>query len=104
MRTGGALLAAVAIMAEAAAAPALEPGVSRELARWRAAHYGDVRYALNVSIAAPVAGLAGELEIRVAVRGKPVDLVLDWRPPPGGRLARVEANGIPIEKDRKSVV
>ena len=98
MRTGGALLAAVAIMAEAAAAPA--PGVSRELARWRTAHYGDVRYALNVSIAAPVASLAGELEIRVAVRGKPVDLVLDWRPPPGGRLARVEANGVPIEKPR----
>lgn len=100
MRIGGALLAAAGIMAEAAAAPALEPGVSRDLARWRAAHYGDVRYALNVTIAAPVARLAGELEIRVAVRGKPVDLVLDWRPPPGGRLSRVEANGVPIDQPR----
>jgi aminopeptidase N len=100
MRPGGALLAAALVMAEAVAAPAVEPGVSRDLARWRAAHYGDVRYALNVTIAAPVTRLVGELEVRVDVRGKPVDLVLDWRPPPGGRLSRVEANGVPIDKPR----
>jgi aminopeptidase N len=100
MRPGGALLAAAMAMAEAAAAPALEPGVSRELARWRAAHYGDVRYDLNVSIAAPVASLEGELEIRLAVRGKPVDLVLDWRPPPGGGVRQLEANGVAIARPR----
>jgi aminopeptidase N len=96
----GALLAAAMVVAEATAAPALEPGVSRELARWRAARYGDVRYALNVSIAAPVARLEGSLELRVAVRGKPVDLVLDWRPPPGGVIRAVEANGFAIGKPR----
>ncbi|HSD55033.1 MAG TPA: M1 family aminopeptidase [Burkholderiales bacterium] len=87
-------------MAEATAAPALEPGVSRELARWRAGHYVDVRYDLRISIAAPAARLDGELELRVAVRGKPVDLVLDWRPPPGGSVRQIEANGAAIEKPR----
>jgi aminopeptidase N len=100
MRPGGVLLAAVLVMADAAAAPALEPGVSRELARWRATHYGDIRYDLTVAIEAPVSRLRGELELRVAVRGKPVELVLDWRPPRGASLAQVEANGVAIEKPR----
>jgi aminopeptidase N len=97
------LLAAALAMAEAvAAAPetALAPGVSRELARWRARHYADVRYGLRLSITAPVAQLEGEIEIRVTVRGKPVDLVLDWRPPAGARLWQLEANGIAIAKPR----
>ncbi|HSD43008.1 MAG TPA: M1 family aminopeptidase [Burkholderiales bacterium] len=100
MRSGGALLAAAMVMAEAAAAPALEPGVARDLARWRAARYGDLRYDLNVSIAAPLAHLEGSLELRVAVRGKPVGLVLDWRPPPGGAIREVEANGVAIGRPR----
>ncbi len=100
MRLGGALLAAAMAMAEAAAAPVSEPGVSRELARWRAQHYADVQYALELVIATPVTRVEGNLEIRVTVRGKPVDLVLDWRPPPDARLSRVEANGVPIEKPR----
>lgn len=87
-------------MTEPAAAPALEPGVARALARWRAARYADVRYHLDVAIAAPVARLAGRLEIRVAVRGRPVALVLDWRPPPGGTLGAVEANGAALGRPR----
>jgi aminopeptidase N len=100
MRLGGALLAAALVMADAAAAPALEPGVSRELARWRGRHYGDVRYALALTFAIPIARIEGTLEVRVAVRGKPVDLVLDWRPPPGGRVSQLEANGVAIAKPR----
>ncbi len=84
----------------AVAAPPLEPGVSRELARWRAKVYYDVRYALELSIASPVTKLDGRLELRVAVRGKPVDLVLDWRAPAGARLGAVEANGVAIAKPR----
>ncbi len=30
--------------------PQIESGVSRELARWRAAHYSDVRYKLDLTI------------------------------------------------------
>jgi aminopeptidase N len=93
------LLAAI-VVAEAAAVPAIEPGVSRELARWRASRYGDVRYALDLAIATPVARLEGSVEIRMTVRGAPVDLVLDWRPPPGAHLSHVEANGVAIAKPR----
>jgi aminopeptidase N len=101
MRTAAALAAATVAVAEAAAAaPRLEPGVSRELAQWRARHYADVRYALDASIAAPATKLEGRLEVRVAIRGKPVDLVLDWRPPAGGTLAALAVNGAPIAKPR----
>ena len=90
-----------ALMANAAlAAPPLEPGVSRELARWRAKTYGDVRYDLALALRSPVTKVEGRLELRVAVRGKPVELVLDWRPPAGGRLAAVEVNGAAIAKPR----
>jgi len=100
----GAALAA-ALMAQAAhaahaAPPPLEPGVARELARWRTKAYGDVRYSLEIALRDPVARLEGRLELRVAVRGRPVDLVLDWRPPTGGQLAAVEANGVPIGQPR----
>jgi aminopeptidase N len=88
-------------MAQAAlAAPPLEPGVSRELARWRTRVLHDVRYDLALAIRAPVAKVEGKLELRVAIRGKPVDLVLDWRAPPGATLGAIEANGAPIEKPR----
>jgi aminopeptidase N len=127
MRSVGALLLATVSLAHAAAAaPPLEPGVSRELARWRARHYADVRYALDLAIvsgaaqaalesplsrdsgrgagvraaAAPAERLEGWVEIRVSLRGKPVELVLDWRPPAGGTLAALEVNGRPIEKPR----
>jgi aminopeptidase N len=93
-------LLAAAVVAEAAAAPALEAGVSRELARWRAARYDDVRYTLDLRIATPVARIEGSVEIRLMMRGKPVDLVLDWRPPTGARLSDVEANGVAIAKPR----
>ena len=102
MRQGIASAAfAAALMANTAlAAPPLEPGVSRELARWRAQAYGDVRYDLALALRSPVTKLEGRLELRVAVRGKPVDLVLDWRPPPGARLLAVEANGAALERPR----
>ena len=101
MRIASALLVATITVAEAAAAaPPLEPGVSRELARWRTRHYADVRYALELAIAAPVAKLEGSLELRVRLRGKPVDIVLDWRPPDAGALSGVELNGRAIAKPR----
>jgi aminopeptidase N len=100
MRIASALAAATLAVTEAAAAPPLEPGVSRELARWRTQRYHDVRYELALAIAAPAAKLEGELELRAAVRGRPVDLVLDWRPPAGGMLAGLEVNGAPIAQPR----
>jgi aminopeptidase N len=99
-RARAALLATLTMSGAALASPPLEPGVSQALARWRASHYGNVRYAIEAGIAAPAAKLEGAIEIRVGVRGKPVDLVLDWRPPQGGRLSQLEVNGAPIENPR----
>jgi aminopeptidase N len=96
------LLAAIA-MADAARAATqpLEPGVSRELARWRARHYDNVEYRLALTLTAPVTKLEGTLDIRVNVRGKPADLVLDWRPPSAkATVSQLQVNGTPIAKPR----
>src|SRR5688572_7215660 len=77
--------------------PPIEPGVSQELARWRAAHYSDVRYKLNLTLEKMSPMLKGSIEIRLKVGGgegekgsggaqaetRPVGsvphIVLDWR-------------------------
>lgn len=48
--------------------PPIEPGVSLELAKWRAAHYSDVRYMLNLTLEKMSPVLKGTMEIRVVVR------------------------------------
>ena len=45
--------------------PAIEPGVSLELAKWRAARYSDVRYKLNLTLEKMSPVLKGSMEIRV---------------------------------------
>ncbi|HEX8073163.1 MAG TPA: M1 family aminopeptidase [Pyrinomonadaceae bacterium] len=59
--------------------PAPEPGVPRALARWRAAHYRDVRYALALDLLPGADRLRGTEEIRVTLDAEAGDLVLDWR-------------------------
>src|SRR5436190_2927792 len=70
--------------------PAIEPGVSQELAKWRAAHYSDVRYKLNLTLEKMSPVLKGTIEIRVKVAApaetRPVGsvpsdipIILDWR-------------------------
>ncbi len=56
-----------------------EAGVPRTLARQRAAHYRDVRYALNVELWPGAEQLKGTEEIRVTLDGAAGELVLDWR-------------------------
>ena len=48
--------------------PNLEPGVSHDLAKWRATHYSDVRYKLNLTLEKMSPVLKGTMEIRVIVR------------------------------------
>ena len=57
----------------------LAPGVPRALARWRAAHYRDVRYTLNIELWPGADRLKGTEEIRVTLDAAAGDLVLDWR-------------------------
>ena len=80
-----------------AAAPPSVAGVSRALARWRAARIGDVRYALDLSLAAGAPELQGTLTLSFSLRrprGDRQDLPLDWRAAPG-RLSALVLNGTP---------
>ncbi|HUR96907.1 MAG TPA: hypothetical protein VMZ26_02450, partial [Pyrinomonadaceae bacterium] len=65
--------------------PPIEPGVSHELAKWRAARYSDVRYKLDLTLEKMSPVLKGTIEIRVNVRDAgsggrgDAAIVLDWR-------------------------
>ena len=56
-----------------------EPGVARELARFRAEHYSDVRYELSLHVEPKAPTLRGRELIRVTLDGEVGQLVLDWR-------------------------
>ena len=62
-----------------AGTPNLEPGVPRGLARWRAEHYRDVRYALDITLTPGADLLKGHEQITVTLDAAAGDLVLDWR-------------------------
>lgn len=61
--------------------PPLETGVSQSLAKWRAAHYSDVRYKLNITLEKGAPLMRGTIEVSVKLtdEGAKNDLVLDWR-------------------------
>ena len=79
--------------------PPIDAGVSRELARWRAVHYSDVRYKLNLTLEKMSLTLKGSIEIKLKVSvpgavatsldtnknpvatapGTDVPIILDWR-------------------------
>ncbi len=97
---GAALALTAGLMASAAVAavPGLEPGVSRELAQWRAKYYRDVRYTLAISVTAGATKLTGTGTVEVTLSPTVPDLVLDWRPSPGAaRVAQLRVNGKPAK-------
>ncbi len=47
--------------------PPIEPGVSQELAKWRAAQYSNISYKLNLTLEKMSPVLKGTIEIRVSV-------------------------------------
>jgi aminopeptidase N len=59
----------------------VQTGVPLSLARWRAAHYGNVRYKLSVTLEKGAPLMKGEIEIRVTLdeEGAKNHLILDWR-------------------------
>jgi aminopeptidase N len=87
--------------------PPIEPGVSLELAKWRAAHYSDVRYKLNLTLEKMSPVLKGTLEMRVKV-SKPhastgdeiPPIILDWRRIAGheekSTISNVSLNGVEL--------
>src|SRR2546423_6940423 len=80
------------------ARPPLDAGVPRQLARWRATHYRDVRYALDIALAPGAGMLKGRETITVTLDASAGDLVLDWRviktdADPRSRVSDIKANG-----------
>jgi aminopeptidase N len=91
---GAALLLSASLIANAAAAgPALEPGVSRELAQWRAKQYRDIRYSLKLLLAPGASLLQGTASIEVSLPRRVPELVLDWRPSAASHLSHLRVNG-----------
>src|SRR5438309_10335085 len=95
---GAVLVLTAGLIANAAlAVPGLEPGVSRELAQWRAKHYRDVRYARAIGVTAGAAKLAGTATVEVTLARPVPELVLDWRPSGAARVAQLRVNGKPAK-------
>jgi aminopeptidase N len=92
--------------------PKIEPGVSLELAKWRAAHYSDVRYKLDLTLEKMSPVLKGTVEIRVNVSEPPASadgktaggeippIILDWRRIAGheekSTISDVSLNGVSL--------
>jgi aminopeptidase N len=75
------LLMSVAVFSQI---PKTEPGVSRELARWRAANYSDIAYKLDIKLEKGAPLMTGTIAVGVSLTddGAANDLVLDWRTTP----------------------
>jgi aminopeptidase N len=95
----GVLMSGVPEGAQRGVKPELEPGVGRELARWRAKHYSNVRYGLRVTVLPGETLLKGAEEIRLTIDDASADVVLDWRVAaakegqPQSRVWDIKANG-----------
>ena len=87
-----------------AATPPLEPGVSLQLAQWRAKHYRDIRYALRIQLLEGSGLLKGTLEITLTAPRKPVDLVLDWRGTPVRDVRVNDVSAIPEIRNEHLVI
>src|SRR5689334_4955973 len=95
--TGG---VAMALVDTAVAQDLATPGVSRELATWRSAHYRDVAYALDITLQPPFQTLQGRLRLQFTVDALDGDLILDWRPERDSALNSLIVNGAPLAEPR----
>ena len=108
------LLLAMALSVSAfAQMPPIEPGVSQELAKWRAVRYSDVRYKLNLTLEKTSPVLKGTMEIRLSYAAEacaecpPRFIVLDWRKIRGheekSTITNVSLNGRPATLENHPV-
>src|SRR5436190_22282235 len=85
--------------------PKIEPGVSQELAKWRAVQYSNISYKLNLTLEKMSPVLKGSIEIHVTQAAyacaepdcPTMAIVLDWRKIPGhekdSTVSNVSLNG-----------
>jgi aminopeptidase N len=82
-----------------------QPGVARELARFRAAHYSNVRYKLQLDLVPGAELMKGSAEIRVTLDAEAKELVLDWRVAQAkeakARVWDIEVNGRSVTDARE---
>ena len=73
----------------------VDKGVPQSLAKWRAEHYSDVRYKLNLTIEKKAPTLKGTIEI--SLKSKTPRIILDWRKIRGheklSKVSNVSING-----------
>jgi aminopeptidase N len=104
----GALIGGVLYGAQKSATTEPEPGIARELARTRAKHYSNVRYALSLEVAPGAPLLKGEEEVRLTLDDATAGLVLDWRVAaakegqPQARVWDIRANGRAVTDAREA--
>src|SRR5436189_4334998 len=87
--------------------PPIEPGVSQELAKWRAVQYSTISYKLNLTLEKMSPVLKGSIEIHVTQAAyacaepdcPPMAIILDWRKLSGHEkdsiISNVTVNGVP---------
>lgn len=91
------LLFAVGVTAQM---PKIEPGVSQDLAKWRAVNYSNISYKLNLTLEKMSPVLKGTIEIRVTQAAyacaepdcPKFSIILDWRKIPGHEKDSVVSN------------
>src|SRR5689334_11027733 len=106
MKSFTVLLFALFALPVFAQVPKIEPGVSHDLAIWRAAHYSDVRYKLNLTLEKMSPVLKGSIEIRVSYVAEICAecperaIILDWRKLAGhekdSTVSNVSLNGVAL--------
>jgi aminopeptidase N len=96
----------------------IEPGVSHDLAIWRAARYSDIRYKLNLTLEKMSPVLKGTIEIRVDLGartllsaspqgGEIAPIILDWRKIKGSEslstISNVSINGVSVSPEEPAM-
>jgi aminopeptidase N len=76
------------------------PGVSRELAVWRAARYRELIYAIDLTLEPPFDSVSGRLVLRFKLDAADGDLILDWRAQHDARLWDLDVNGSRVPDPR----
>ncbi|MBL8149662.1 MAG: peptidase M1, partial [Blastocatellia bacterium] len=77
--------------------PGLEPGVSRDLAQWRAKHYSNVSYQFSIEISAGADYIQGKQVCNFTLDNPSSPVVLDWRPRALSKVWNLKVNNNKVD-------